>query len=467
MLLAAQESHTQEADRAPDAAPKMVPPRTRSQGDMAEEGGAGGSRLEASLADGIREVTSSGETRVLPAAEVVDRITGLSERAEAAEQKLAEVIAKMHELETSQGPQVPVLMPETAEEGVVETKVAEVKIGENGGSAAILKEMKAFREQVGSRLEKLERSQAVSSMMFQEQVEPVRPAPTRANVAEESQALQDTALTGNQGYGGLNTRDLVKLYQRSLSHVTVSKVLDPKFPALRAAWQRVRTLYPLPWELASSVLSNGFKDRAAVVYEEVVAKNMTAGEQEVWSLLEKRLYNPTQVETMRNEFETIKWKSEESVTEYADRLRELASCLPDVLSEQALCSRFIGGLPRSMKAQATVADSGNLDALVATTARLAAILGQAQSGGNSGQLGRREKLYEMSEENQEPEGPLGCPTNPVGSSQGRRVYAPHRELKCYRCHRFGHVATGRYPCTWDTTMTGESVQSQGNDRPAQ
>lgn len=437
----------------------MVPPQTRSQADKSGEGEIAGSRLEATLADGIREVTSSGETRVLPAAEVVDRITGLSERAEAAEQKLAEVIAKMHELETSQGSPSPVQMPGTVAKSVAESGDADDKLGEEGGSAAILKEMKAFREQVGSRLDQLERTQVVSAMRLTERAEPVRPVPPSASMVAESQ--------GSQDHGGLTTRDLVKLYQRSLSHVMVSKVLDPKFPALRAAWQRVRTLYPLPWELASSVLSNGFKDRAAVVYEEVVAKNMTAGEQEVWSLLEKRLYNPTQVETMRNEFETIRWKSEESVTEYADRLRELASCLPDVLSEQALCSRFIGGLPRSMKAQATVADSGNLDALVATTARLAAILGPAQLGSNSGHLGRRERLHELSEGNQEPEGPLGCPTNPVGSGQGRRVYGPHRDLKCYRCHRFGHVASGRYPCTWDTTMTGESVQSQGNARPAQ
>ena len=459
---------------------KMVPPRTRSQTDMAGDASGSGagqasSRLEASVADGIREVNSSGETRVLPAAEVVERFTGLSERAEAAEQKLAEMIAKMSELEASReqpgSQKTEQSKVDEANEGVlqqaelmpVETtaQLKKHEKEETSVSATILREMREFQTRVGSRLDQLERSTGFANSARQEEV---------AMGAGQNQIRADVTSDGGASYGkdGLTTRDLVKLYQRSVSHVTVSKVLDPKFPALRAAWQRVRTLYPLPWDIASSILSNGFKDRAAVVYEEVVARNMTAGEQEIWSLLERRLYNPTQVETMRNEFENIRWKSDESVTEYADRLRELASCLPDVLSEQALCSRFIGGLPRTMKSQATVADSGNLDALVATTARLAAIQGHALPAGAAGNgFGRKERINEMFEEDQQGEGPPGCATNPVGPSQGRRVYAPHRDLRCYRCHRHGHVASGRFPCTWETTVTGEAVQPQGNVKPAQ
>ena len=459
-------------------------PVTRSAEAQGNEG-----KLETTASGGVREVRED-ETRVLPAAEVVDRMKGLTERAESAEEQMEVLRAELAALKAGKKTEQ---VSDYQDDTTAGTEAERVKQeSQKGDSLAPLKEQESPMEprvtpleqmsteilsklnSLGSRLEQVENSQNLVASMGQGVEQNARhghldgPASQGSATVGLSTGQGDSG--GSCGAHGLSTRDIIKMYERSLGHVTVSKVLDSKFPALKAAWKRVRALYPLPWDLASSILSHGFKDRAAVVYEEVVARHIDAGEEQIWELLEKRLYNSTQVETKRDEFENIRWLSTESVTEYADRLRELASCLPDTLSEQALCSRFIGGLPRSMKSQATVADSGSLDSLVAVTARLAAIQQPIMSGTAGKYTGRSEKILEMGD-NEDAPGPPGSSRNPVGPGPDRQVYEPHRSLRCYRCDRYGHVASSRLKCEWTTKMGGSELDSdstrQGKGTPTQ
>lgn len=236
--------------------------------------------------------------------------------------------------------------------------------------------------------------------------------------AKKMQDKQDVAAaTPNESK--LSTDATIKLYRTMLRNVTVETVLDPKFPALQKAWARLRFQHPLPWSIASTVLAHGFQDRGAVVYQTCLDTNPAASEEELWALLEEKLYNPISIEVKRDAYENARMHHSEGVAEFADRVSELASCLPDTISTPALCSRFLAGLPPKLRAQAVVADRGNFNSLVVTTSRLAAL--------------SRDRVYAVDVE--------GSRDNPIGPHPGMQSKPGHEHLRCYRCWRYGHVST--------------------------
>ena len=68
--------------------------------------------------------------------------------------------------------------------------------------------------------------------------------------------------------------------------------------------------------------------QATAVYEEVAAENPDATEEGFIAQLTVRLCNPEQVWIARMKFERAEKQPRESITEWADHLQELVSCLP-------------------------------------------------------------------------------------------------------------------------------------------
>jgi hypothetical protein len=235
------------------------------------------------------------------------------------------------------------------------------------------------------------------------------------------------------------------LYQTSsscntLQNVAVGTVLDPMFPAARMAWDRMRRQYPLSWTIARATLGAAFEDRTATVYEEVAAARPLADEQELWGKLESRLFNASQISIKRAEFDKANQGVRETVDEFADRTRQLAGCLPEATPDAELCSRFLNGVSAGLRREATIADRGNFDELVSTVPRLA-VVGPPES----------EYVSEVREHARRPptlsqgEGTRG---SPIGPSANIPPLQRHAETECFKCHQFGHIARGKFPCKW-------------------
>jgi hypothetical protein len=73
--------------------------------------------------------------------------------------------------------------------------------------------------------------------------------------------------------------------------------------------------------------------------------------------MEKRLYNEAQVRIQRRKFYGAKMGRDETVEDFAERLRELSCGLPEQVSEHVLLQRMAEGLPKELKLQAAVASS--------------------------------------------------------------------------------------------------------------
>ena len=233
---------------------------------------------------------------------------------------------------------------------------------------------------------------------------------------------------------GLTPAQTLKVYKESLANVKVTGVLNTSFPAARAAWKRLRTQHPVDWNLARIALAHAFTGKAAVIYEEIAARELEADEQDTWNALEARLFNKAQVQIKRTEFETVHQKQAESVEVYADRIRTLAACLPEEVPEAALCQKFQQGL-LYLRREAAIADQGDFDDLVSRTVRLASMR-------NS-----RERVHNVEERATLPQGD-GSRDSPIGPAPDIPPLKRLASIKCHRCHRFGHLATGAKPCQW-------------------
>jgi Retrotransposon gag protein len=213
------------------------------------------------------------------------------------------------------------------------------------------------------------------------------------------------------------------------------------FPAAKIAWGIMQRQYPLSWTIERAILGAAFEERSATVYEEVAPAHPQANEQALWGRLESRLFNASQIAIKRAAFEKASQSARETIDEFAQRFQQQAGCLPEVMPEAALCSRFLNGMSFGLRREATVADRGNFDALVSTVARLAAV-----------GLRKTECVSEVQEHPWRPPAfPLGGGTrgSPIRPSVNVPPLQRHAETECFKCHQFGHMATGKFPCKWD------------------
>jgi hypothetical protein len=223
--------------------------------------------------------------------------------------------------------------------------------------------------------------------------------------------------------------------------VVVKEANDSMFPTARAAWLRLRRQHPLPWAKACGALPHAFTGHAAAVYE-IVANlpEMTDNDETMlWEELTERLYNKEQVTLKRSTFDNLKQLPKETPLEFATRVRELATSLPEHVQPTTLCSRFLCGLNSSaLREKVTVADNGNFDELVGKTVRVAqasqretvAVVDEKSSG-------QYEKLPQGS----------GSQGRPIGPSETQPPIKRFANVKCHNCQLYGHVARGRYPCS--------------------
>jgi Retrotransposon gag protein len=239
----------------------------------------------------------------------------------------------------------------------------------------------------------------------------------------------------------LSTRAKLEIYKATLKNVSVKGANDSMFPTARAAWSRLRRQHPLPWAKACGALPHAFTGHAAAVYE-IVANlpEMTDNDETLlWEELTKRLFNKEQVTLKRSTFDNLRQLPKETPLEFAARLRELATSLPEHVQPTTLCSRFLSGLNSSaLREKVTVADNGNFDELVGKTVRVA----QASQRETVAAVDERpSRLYEKL-----PQG-SGSKDSPIGPSETQLPIKRFASVKCHNCQMYGHVARGRYPCS--------------------
>jgi Retrotransposon gag protein/Zinc knuckle len=208
-----------------------------------------------------------------------------------------------------------------------------------------------------------------------------------------------------------------KLYARELEADRVSRIGDFRFPAARMTWRRLVQDFPVRPEMLRRLVGLGFSGAAKKIYEEVSASNLSAASDELWNLMEAKVYNVSQQRNQRASFYSTSWKEKtESIEQYGARLATAAMTLPEGVSDEALIHRFIDGLPQRLKVQALLI-RGGYDEIVATTS----LVSKANQRPTQGPELIREVL-EVREE--------------------RPLYRglPFSERTCFECNKKGHIA---------------------------
>jgi hypothetical protein len=90
------------------------------------------------------------------------------------------------------------------------------------------------------------------------------------------------------------------------------------------------------------------------------------------------LYNSAQVATQRARFTAVVMQKDETVEEFAERLRGLACGLPEATSDEVLLQRLRNGLTSSLKVNA-LSVSGEFDAVVSQVGQIAEAITAASS----------------------------------------------------------------------------------------
>jgi hypothetical protein len=148
----------------------------------------------------------------------------------------------------------------------------------------------------------------------------------------------------------------------------VSRIGDFRFPAACMTWRRLVQDFPVRLERIRRLVCLEFSGAAKNIFEEVSASNLSATSDELWDLMEAKVYNGSQQRNQRASFYSTSWKEKtESIEQYGAIPATAAMTLPEGVSDEALIYRFIGGLPHRLKVQALLV-RGNYDLIVATTA---------------------------------------------------------------------------------------------------
>jgi hypothetical protein len=108
---------------------------------------------------------------------------------------------------------------------------------------------------------------------------------------------------------------------RELEADRVSRIGDFRFPAARMTWRRLVQDFPVRSELLRLLFGLAFSGAAKKIYEEVSASNLSATADELWDLMESKVYNVSQQRNQRASFYSTSWKEKtESIEIYGARL---------------------------------------------------------------------------------------------------------------------------------------------------
>jgi hypothetical protein len=81
----------------------------------------------------------------------------------------------------------------------------------------------------------------------------------------------------------------------------VSRIGDFRLPA-RMTWRRLVQDFPVRSEMLRLLVGQAFSGASKKVYEEVSASNLSATLDELWDLMEEKLYNVSQQRNQRASF---------------------------------------------------------------------------------------------------------------------------------------------------------------------
>jgi hypothetical protein len=148
-------------------------------------------------------------------------------------------------------------------------------------------------------------------------------------------ALDDSCITVSTAH---------KLYYREFESDRVTGIGDYKFPTARMTWKRLVQDFPVRPDYLRRLVGVDFGGPAKKIYEELSSRNLNADADELWELLEQKLYNVSQQRGQRASFYSASWKEKmESIEQYGSRLATSALSLPDHISEEALVNRLSKG----------------------------------------------------------------------------------------------------------------------------
>jgi Retrotransposon gag protein len=183
-------------------------------------------------------------------------------------------------------------------------------------------------------------------------------------------ANDSTGSRDADGWGGIRIGEANRLYKDNLSAVMISKTGDANFASAHACWDRLIVQYPVDPIHQPKLVAHAFRGAAATVFQQIAAANTNASAQTLWYLMQGRLYNTAQVQSQRARFISATMKKDESVEEFAERLRQLASGLPETTTDDVLLQRLRDGLPSALKVNA-LAVTGEFYTVVSQVGQIA------------------------------------------------------------------------------------------------
>jgi hypothetical protein len=206
------------------------------------------------------------------------------------------------------------------------------------------------------------------------------------------------------------------------------------------------------------------------VFQQTAAANRDASAQKLWDLMQRRLYNTAQVQSQRARFTSATMKRDETIGEFAERLRELACGLPETTTDAVLLQRLRDGLPSDLKVSA-LAVSGEFDEVVSQVGQIADVMAAARPrrepvnmiGGAGGrEYGRVEGTRRTGgtgdvEWARDRAWPRGSRENPVdfNPDDPEDIRPWNRARKCYCCQQWGHIRIGgTQECEWPEVGSG-------------
>ena len=130
-----------------------------------------------------------------------------------------------------------------------------------------------------------------------------------------------------------------KLYSRQFMGDRVSNIGDPQFFVARKTWRRLIRDFPVHSNDLRRLVGVAFMRPAKRIYKEVSSNHLETEYEELWDLLESKLYNTSQQRGHRASMFSASWKERtESIDQSAlgcvRRLCRFQATLPRKLSER-------------------------------------------------------------------------------------------------------------------------------------
>jgi hypothetical protein len=130
-------------------------------------------------------------------------------------------------------------------------------------------------------------------------------------------------------------------YKNILSASAVESAGDDNFSAAKQEWVRLANDAPIFEADARIMVTYAFTKTVAAEYEDFCSKNQEADTEELWTLLEAKLYNSAQGSAARVAFNSANMRRGETIQGYVLRQKGLSRGLPECGIEEFVKQRFV------------------------------------------------------------------------------------------------------------------------------